>query len=943
MLLWASLLVLALISGRFATLPRPVISLQPPWSPVFEGETVLLTCNVSDLNTPGKITWYYKNRKHEATGNTISVNLPGEYQCQIQNSATSKPVNLEFPKAPLILQAPVSVFQGDSVVLRCQTNVDVVLGNLKIYKNRKMLTALNTSTKFHIHQASLKDNGEYICKGVKGSGTRVSSNTVKIQVEELFPPPVLTSRYSQLTEGTLVTLTCEVQLPPQRSDTQLQFRFFRDGQVLGSGWSHSPEFQISEVWKTGSYSCNAKTVTSNVSKQSRGVQIHVRIPVSRPVLTLSSPGAQALEGDIISLYCKAHKGTPNILYKFYHEGVVLKRNSKSDGEGASFVLPLTTKNSGKYYCTAENGFGAQPSEAVSILVTIPVSHPVLTLRAPRAQAVVGDMVELHCEAERGSPPILYRFYHNNVTLGNSSASSGGGVSFKLSLTAEHSGSYHCTADNGLGAKSSYTMSLNVRVPVSRPVLTLWTPRTQSVVGDLVKLHCEAQNGSLPILYQFYHEDVTLGNNSVLSGRGAFFNLSLTEEHSGNYSCEASNSLGAQLSQVVTLNVKVPVSAPVLILRAPGAQAVVGDMVEFYCEAWRGSPPILYRFYHEDVILGNSSVSFRGGVSFNLSVTIEHSGNYSCEADNGLGAQRSEAVTLSIRGEKSTSDPTRTPSTSDLQEPTYHNVPTWIELQPVYSNVNLKGEDVIYSEVRNSRGKKTCAVPSAPRLLEDQVSLMTCRPSPTSTILSSSPMSSFPLGLLCHLLLGESGINSGVLSCSQIDLHISPLAVSTSNPQHHPWGGKALKWEDLNCSGLLPAALVSSCSHSQSDQNSGPLWTLTYFPTYSPALAVFLSNDTLLSTQGPTRSPGFLRRLWPLFSVLLPYTSQHSSWGGWLLNSNMDVPLSAGGFLNCHHPGEVTEVLCQVGHHTPTETHTLDLLWASPQLDCTSHSPTCLKL
>ncbi|XP_049736812.1 Fc receptor-like protein 5 isoform X4 [Elephas maximus indicus] len=893
MLLWASLLVLALISGRFATLPRPVISLQPPWSPVFEGETVLLTCNVSDLNTPGKITWYYKNRKHEATGNTISVNLPGEYQCQIQNSATSKPVNLEFPKAPLILQAPVSVFQGDSVVLRCQTNVDVVLGNLKIYKNRKMLTALNTSTKFHIHQASLKDNGEYICKGVKGSGTRVSSNTVKIQVEELFPPPVLTSRYSQLTEGTLVTLTCEVQLPPQRSDTQLQFRFFRDGQVLGSGWSHSPEFQISEVWKTGSYSCNAKTVTSNVSKQSRGVQIHVRIPVS---------------------------------------------------------------------------------------------HPVLTLRAPRAQAVVGDMVELHCEAERGSPPILYRFYHNNVTLGNSSASSGGGVSFKLSLTAEHSGSYHCTADNGLGAKSSYTMSLNVRVPVSRPVLTLWTPRTQSVVGDLVKLHCEAQNGSLPILYQFYHEDVTLGNNSVLSGRGAFFNLSLTEEHSGNYSCEASNSLGAQLSQVVTLNVKVPVSAPVLILRAPGAQAVVGDMVEFYCEAWRGSPPILYRFYHEDVILGNSSVSFRGGVSFNLSVTIEHSGNYSCEADNGLGAQRSEAVTLSIRGfpsgltgsrsgsvatgvtggllsmmglaavallfyywlprkagEKSTSDPTRTPSTSDLQEPTYHNVPTWIELQPVYSNVNLKGEDVIYSEVRNSRGKKTCAVPSAPRLLEDQVSLMTCRPSPTSTILSSSPMSSFPLGLLCHLLLGESGINSGVLSCSQIDLHISPLAVSTSNPQHHPWGGKALKWEDLNCSGLLPAALVSSCSHSQSDQNSGPLWTLTYFPTYSPALAVFLSNDTLLSTQGPTRSPGFLRRLWPLFSVLLPYTSQHSSWGGWLLNSNMDVPLSAGGFLNCHHPGEVTEVLCQVGHHTPTETHTLDLLWASPQLDCTSHSPTCLKL
>ena len=94
---------------------------------------------------------------------------------------------------------------------------------------------------------------------------------------------------------------------------------------------------------------------------------------------------------------------------------------------------------------------------------------------------------------------------------------------------------------------------------------------------------------------------------------------------------------------------VPVSHPVLTLNPDVAQAMVGDVLELRCEAQRGSPPILYWFYHEDVILGNTSAPFGGGASFNLSLTTEHSGNYSCGADNGLGAQSSETVSLNITG------------------------------------------------------------------------------------------------------------------------------------------------------------------------------------------------------------------------------------------------------------------------------------------------------
>ncbi|XP_041604015.1 Fc receptor-like protein 5 isoform X2 [Vulpes lagopus] len=809
MLLWVSVLVLAPVSGQFEAVPKAVISLHPPWTVFFKGEAVTLTCHVSHIYTAKNrelYQWYLGTEiLREIPGNTLKVQDSGEYKCQTQNSLLSDGVTLIFSTAKLILQAPPSVFEGDSVTLKCQANVDLALKNKTLYKNGKMLKILDESSSFHIQQAGLKDNGEYHCAGSE-INCSFSSNRIKIQVQELFPHPVLRSRPSWTTSGKQLTLICETQLPPQKSDAQLQFRFFRDGQIVEEGSKNFLKIRnpSSGMSKGPSYYwCEAHTVTSNVCKKSQKSQIHVEVPVSRPVLTLSPPRAQALEGrrvtlhcearrgsppilyqfyhgdvllssssahtargesfsitltaessgkysctadngfgpqrsdtrslsvtvpasrpiltlrvpgtravvgDVMELHCEAHRGSPPILYRFYHDNVLLGSRWPLSGRGTSFSLPLTPEHSGSYACEADNGLGAQRSDTASLRVTVPASRPVLTLRVPGTQAVVGDVMELHCEAHRGSPPILYRFYHDDVFLGSSSAPSGGRASFNLSLTPEHSGSYACEADNGLGAQRSDTASLRVTVPASRPVLTLRVPGTQAVVGDVMELHCEAHRGSPPILYRFYHDDVFLGSSSAPSGGRASFNLSLTPEHSGSYACEADNGLGAQRSEVVPLNVTVPASRPILTLRAPGDQAFPGDVMELHCEAHRGSPPILYRFYHDNVILESSSVPSGGGASFNLSLTAEHTGNYSCEADNGLGAQCSEVVTLSISGGR-TSDPSRNPSNSDPQEPTYYNVPGWIELQPVYSNVNPKGGDVVYSEVRRIQEGNKHAVAS----------------------------------------------------------------------------------------------------------------------------------------------------------------------------------------------------------------------------------------
>ncbi|XP_021095449.1 Fc receptor-like protein 1 [Heterocephalus glaber] len=271
-------------------------------------------------------------------------------------------------------------------------------------------------------------------------------------------------------EGGPMILTCEMWLPPRKPDVQIQFCFFRDVQMLGSGCKSSPELRITTVWNkdSGSYWCQAQIVTLSLTKTSLMSQIHVqRVPVSDVSLETQPPGGQVMEGDKLVLICSVASGTGDITFFWYRGALGSNLETKTQRSlTAEFEIALVQqKDAEQYYCAADNGHGPSLSGLISITVRSPVSRPVLTFRTPRAQTVVGDVVELHCEAPRGSPPILYQLYQEDVILGNSLAPSGGGVSFNLSLTTEHSGNYSCEADNGRPAQRSEVVTLNVTVPI----------------------------------------------------------------------------------------------------------------------------------------------------------------------------------------------------------------------------------------------------------------------------------------------------------------------------------------------------------------------------------------------------------------------------------------------------------------------------------------------
>ncbi|XP_020847128.1 Fc receptor-like protein 4 isoform X2 [Phascolarctos cinereus] len=370
------MLALALVSGQaaFSLKPRPVIYIDPPWTAFFKGERVLLTCNGLQFYAPGKTKWYHKGRMlQETPGNNIIVNNSGPYKCKTSNSPLSDSVDFIFCTVSLILRIPYLVFEGDSLLLRCQEKDNKTLTRVTYYKNGKPFSAFNQSSDVFIPQANLSNSGLFYCTAFKHISWKIVSSPVNLHIRELFSRPVLKTTDSQPIEGSLVTLRCEIWIPPEKSSIQLLFSFFRDPGVILLGQARAQELQISKFWRedSGPYWCEVETVSSRVCKQSQRIMMSARrIPISGVHMEVQPHGGHVMEGQKLVLLCSVVEGSGAITFSWHREGteaILGKKTLRS--MVAEFVFSAVKESdAGKYYCTADHNSSLIPSHSVSITV-----------------------------------------------------------------------------------------------------------------------------------------------------------------------------------------------------------------------------------------------------------------------------------------------------------------------------------------------------------------------------------------------------------------------------------------------------------------------------------------------------------------------------------------------------------------------------------------------
>ncbi|KAM5256426.1 high affinity immunoglobulin gamma Fc receptor I [Ctenodactylus gundi] len=285
MWLLLALLLWAPVDGQVDSI-KAVVTLQPPWVSVFQKESVTLWCDGPRLPGENVTHWFLNDTVIQTLMPRYSItaasfNDSGEYRCRTGLSVPSDPVQLEIHSDWLLLQASSRVLtEGEPLTFRCHGWKNKLVYNVVFYQNGTSFKFLPRNSELTILQTNLSHNGIYRCSGT--GKHRYTSAGVAVTVKELFPAPVLrVSLPSPLPEGSLVTLSCETELLPQRPGLQLHFSFYMNNKAL-RGRNTSPEYRIlnARTKDSGSYWCEAATEDGSVAKRSSVLELQVADPWS---------------------------------------------------------------------------------------------------------------------------------------------------------------------------------------------------------------------------------------------------------------------------------------------------------------------------------------------------------------------------------------------------------------------------------------------------------------------------------------------------------------------------------------------------------------------------------------------------------------------------------------------------------------------------------------
>ncbi|XP_050572804.1 Fc receptor-like protein 4 [Cygnus atratus] len=461
----------------------PLLTLDPPWTPVFKGQKVTLTCGTPDEHIPTAWNIGGRNKRSKASHLQASLQNTGRssIQCQRSDSKFSLSMELSVSDDSVVLQVPVQpVLEGDALVLRCRSWWGRTLSSVSFFHNGVLLWGGGQGDELLLAPAQQHHSGRYHCTG-RLYGLRAESKTNEVVVHELFSVPELSvDGPRDPPEGSALTLACVTRGSPLRPRVALQHLFYRDGVVV-AGPQGSPQHLL---WAlalpdSGSYACEAQAEAANVQKRSAPVTITVRrVPVAGVTLAAQPPGAQVAAGESLVLSCAVAAGTGPLVFSWHRQG-----QAQPLAQGPRYELPAARpEDGGHYFCRATNGVTAATSPQLHVTVVVPVAGA--TVRVAGTEVAVtevagteGERLNLSCAVQAGTAPVAFTWLRDGEEMGE------GPILPLGTLGLGHAGTYQCVATNQLGARRAFqVLSPSVALSVTRRRQGQW--RGQALAGGL---------------------------------------------------------------------------------------------------------------------------------------------------------------------------------------------------------------------------------------------------------------------------------------------------------------------------------------------------------------------------------------------------------------------------------------------------------------------------
>uniref|UniRef100_A0A672F1F6 Ig-like domain-containing protein n=1 Tax=Salarias fasciatus TaxID=181472 RepID=A0A672F1F6_SALFA len=239
---------------------KPVITRQPSWSQIFQGEEITLTCEVQGGE---KTDWWYdwrRNSQYLQQKNEKVLKVTHSLKLCVVFPSTEKPratltsgtTTISVGGSPVITRQPSwsQIFQGEEITLTCE-----VQGGEKTdwwydwRRNSQYLQQKNEK----VLKVTQYFNEEYDCMATRKDDSYSSTRWSEAFTVSVLPQPKaqLGTNKFNMSEGSRVTLTCSVNQP-----AGWKYFWYRDSKTsLLTKYDTSMYWNQSEVSQEGRYWC----------------------------------------------------------------------------------------------------------------------------------------------------------------------------------------------------------------------------------------------------------------------------------------------------------------------------------------------------------------------------------------------------------------------------------------------------------------------------------------------------------------------------------------------------------------------------------------------------------------------------------------------------------------------------------------------------------------
>ncbi|KAM5295479.1 hemicentin-1 isoform 1-T1 [Glossophaga mutica] len=551
--------------------PPSVIGPNPENLTVVVNNFISLSCEVSGFPPPD-LSWLKNDQPIKPNTNALIVpggrtlqiirakeSDGGQYTCVAINQAgeSKKKVSLTVYVPPSIKDhgseslSVVNVREGASVSLECESNA-VPPPVVTWYKNGRMITesthvaVLADGQMLHIRKAEVSDTGQYVCRAINIAGRDDKNFHLNVYV-----PPSIEGPETEVVLETIsnpVTLTCDATgIPPPtivwlKNHKPIENSDSLEVHILSGG----SKLQIARSQRSdsGNYTCIASNMEGKAQKT---YILSIQVPPSVAGAEIPSE-VSVLLGENVELVCNAN-GIPTPVIQWLRDGSPIPSGESErirvTADGSTLIIyGALPSDVGKYICVATNPAGEE-DRIFNLNVYVPPAIRGNKEETEKLTALVDTSVNIECRAS-GKPPSQINWLKNGLPLPLSShirLLSGGQVIRIVRAQVSDVAVYTCVASNRAGVDNKH-YSLRVVVPPNLDN-AMGTEEITVVKGSSASMSCLTDGTPTPRM-SWLRDGQPLGLDAhlTISTQGMALQLTQAEtEHSGRYTCIASNEAG----------------------------------------------------------------------------------------------------------------------------------------------------------------------------------------------------------------------------------------------------------------------------------------------------------------------------------------------------------------------------------------------------------------